>query len=125
MHEELNPITRLQPKMFTDRFRDGGLALDGDRGFHLSLHYILTNVIPRGQSARQAGNLPKVLPLSGLVHGLLSVARLLSLQKKSFQLLLPGSWFLLFSTIWDRARPCRFLILASRCQKLSGAYVLE
>src|SRR5258708_5228796 len=47
MHEELNPITRLQPKMFTNRFRDGGLALDGDRGFHLSLHYILTNVIPR------------------------------------------------------------------------------
>jgi hypothetical protein len=80
MHEELNPITRLQPKMFTDRFRDGGLALDGDGRFHLSLHYILTNVIPRLQSARQAGNSPKVLHLSGLVHGLLSVARLLSLR---------------------------------------------
>jgi hypothetical protein len=52
--------------MFTDRFRDGGLALDGDRGFHLSLHYILTNVIPRLQSERQAGNSP--------------VARLLSLR---------------------------------------------
>jgi hypothetical protein len=65
MHEELNPITRLQPKMFTDRFRDGGLALDGDRGLHLSLHYILTNVIPRLQPARQAGNSPKVLHLSG------------------------------------------------------------
>ena len=36
MHEELNPITRLQPKMFTDRLRNGGLALDGDRGWNVS-----------------------------------------------------------------------------------------
>jgi hypothetical protein len=33
MDEEFHPIARLQPKMFTDRFRDGGLALDGDRRF--------------------------------------------------------------------------------------------
>ena len=64
MHEELNPITRLQPKMFTDRFRDGGLALNGDRGFHLSLHYILHNVIPRLQSARQADLLEALLELT-------------------------------------------------------------
>jgi hypothetical protein len=30
MHKELNPITRLQPKMFTDGFWDGCLAFDGD-----------------------------------------------------------------------------------------------
>jgi len=41
MHKELNPITRLQAKVFTDRFWDCGLALDGDRGFHIPLHYIL------------------------------------------------------------------------------------
>jgi len=40
MHEELNSITRLQPKMVTNRFRYGGLALNRDRGFHVSLHYI-------------------------------------------------------------------------------------
>jgi hypothetical protein len=66
MHEELNPITRLQPKMFTDRFRDSGLTLNGDRGFHLTLHYKLINVIPRSQSTRQADNSPNVLHLSGL-----------------------------------------------------------
>ena len=36
MHEELDPITRLQPKMFTDSLGDGGLTLDGNRGFHIS-----------------------------------------------------------------------------------------
>jgi hypothetical protein len=46
MHEEFDPITWLQPKMLANGLGNGGLALDGNRGFHLLLHYILQNVIP-------------------------------------------------------------------------------
>jgi hypothetical protein len=34
MHKELDPIPGMQPKMLADSFGDGGLALDGDGGFH-------------------------------------------------------------------------------------------
>ena len=30
MYKELNPITRLQPEMLTNRFRNGGLSLNSD-----------------------------------------------------------------------------------------------
>lgn len=79
MHEELNPITRPQPKMFTDRFRDGGLALDGDRGFHLfpPLHISKCNTTATVCTSSQ-GVSPSVLHPSRLVQGLLSVDRLRS-----------------------------------------------
>ena len=62
MHEELHPITRLQPKMFSDSFRDGGLTLDGDCGFHRCLHYIFIKVIPHSRPVRQG--LPQLMQLS-------------------------------------------------------------
>jgi hypothetical protein len=56
MHEEFNPITWLKPKMFANRFRDGGLALDGNRRFHTSpLHINKCNTTTMGcKSSREA-----------------------------------------------------------------------
>ena len=55
MHEEFYPITWLQPEMFANGFRDGGLALDGDRRFHIPpLHIKKCNTTPR--AASQAGS---------------------------------------------------------------------
>jgi len=54
MYKELNPITRLQPKMFTDGFRDGGLSLDRDCRFHIPpLHILKCNTALPGCQAGQ------------------------------------------------------------------------